>query len=140
MKKVFMNIFLLSLFIPMGIHADESQIDVVDMKFCTQISKREPVGVSDTFSNMFEKVYCYTEISGANPPTTISHLWFHEGNQMAEVPLNIKSSSWRTWSSKRIMKSWTGRWTVKVLSEDGRILKEKGFIVGSGPDYELNEY
>ena len=62
-------------------------------------------------------------------PDTVTHVWYHEGKTMARVDLNIGSADWRTWSSKRILPSWTGSWEVKVLDADGMVLASAGFVV-----------
>jgi hypothetical protein len=119
----------------------KDELSVQEMKFCTDIVDRVPVGAGDNFSGSLEKIYCYTEVANTGEPVQISHAWYYNDQKVGEVFLNIgKSSAWRTWSSKKILKSWTGQWKVEVLSPSGEVLETKDFIVGTGPEYEMTEY
>ena len=59
----------------------------------------------------------------------MTHAWYHEGETRARVDLPVGSLSWRTWSSKRILPSWTGRWEVKVLDAEGTVLGAAAFEI-----------
>jgi hypothetical protein len=49
------------------------------------------------------------------------------GAQNLNIP--VRSSSWRTWSSKRILKEWQGIWRVDILLPGGKLLISKEFLV-----------
>ena len=141
MKIRFCSILFLFFLIPcFNISAMAADVEISEMKICTEIVDRSPVGVSDNFSNALEKIYCYTEINAENTPLSITHVWYFNDRKMAEIPLSVNSSAWRTWSSKRIMSSWSGKWRVDVLGPAGEVLMQKNFAVGKAPEYELNEY
>jgi hypothetical protein len=114
---------------PVNIKAEE-------MVFCTGITDWTPVGEAKTFPESVGSVYCFTRITGASEPTTVQHVWFYNDEEKARVTLNVKSSSWRTWSSKRILPAWTGRWRLEVLTADGRLLRSSEFLVGTGTQQE----
>ena len=97
--------------------------------FARGVVAREPVGVSDTFPPDVGEVYFFTHILGAEKPTEILHVWIHEGWEMAIVPLEVQSPSWRTWSSKRILPEWKGEWTVEVRETDGTVIYRASFRV-----------
>ena len=48
---------------------------------------------------------------------------------MAEVKLPVRSSNWRTFSSKNIMPEWTGQWIVDIADEDGTVIYSLPFTV-----------
>lgn len=81
------------------------------------------------FSAETGQVYCLSRLSHMTAPTTVTHVWYHEGRTMARVELKVGGASWRTWSSKRILPAWTGQWEVKVLDADGMVLATAGFTI-----------
>ena len=48
---------------------------------------------------------------------------------MAEVPLEIKYSTFRTWSYKGISPQWTGAWRVEIVDVADKVLKVLDFEV-----------
>lgn len=101
----------------------------VQTAICAQVIDREPQGTAETFAAGIEQVYLWTKFVGAADSTTVSHVWLHNGNEMATVELPVRSSSWRTWSSKKMLPSWVGDWEVKVLDSEGNILKSVTFTI-----------
>ncbi len=101
----------------------------IETVICSGIEDRQPVGESDRFDPDVGQVYLWTHCQGATDSTIIRHVWTHEGTEMASVDLKVNSPSWRTWSSKQILPTWTGNWEVRVLDADGNILKSVNFRV-----------
>jgi len=95
----------------------------------TDIVDREPVGVSETFSANISKLYCFTEVQTDKFPTKVVHIWLYDNNIIAEVPLEVNSNKWRTYSSKRILPNWEGEWKVEVYAEDGKLIGSKSFTI-----------
>ena len=87
-------------------------------------------GPSDRFGADINQVYFYTRIVGARKSTHIVHRWIN-GDNHTDVPLDIKSSDYRTKSSRRVA-GRTGEWTVQVLAASGDILMTKSFSVREG--------
>lgn len=114
-----------------GTFAQDAPAPVVDIAFGTDIDResRELVGETAVFSAGIENITCLTRLMGLAAPTSVTHVWYRDGKTMARVDLNVASSNWRTWSSKRLMPDWTGHWEVKVLDSDGRVLGSAGFDV-----------
>ena len=108
---------------------DVTALEVSRIEIATDIEGKEPVGVANAFPDTTPKLYCFTHITGAQEPTKITHRWLRGDKVMAEVTLNVKSSSWRTRSSKNLWKGWTGVWKVEVLDEDGNVLKDVTFTL-----------
>jgi len=90
---------------------------------------REPQDTAQVFAPTIHAVYYFTEVRGAEAPTTITHRWSYKDQVMAEVKLPVESSPWRTWSSKTILPEWTGAWKVEALTEAGQVLTSKTFTV-----------
>ncbi len=132
-KKIVIIIFILCL--PLLSSAQEvTPVTVHDMVFCRGIEQRNPVGIDTHFSDSVERVYCYTKLSSTEEHTAISHVWYYNDTQMAIVDLAVNARSWRTWSSKRIVKEWTGIWRVDVISSTGNIICREEFAIS--PDLE----
>ncbi len=90
---------------------------------------RAVLDTGTVFDGDVGKIYCLTKVVGCPDSTEIVHAWYHDGQNMAKVNLAVKSASWRTYSSKNIMPSWTGHWEVKVLDENGAVLASRGFEI-----------
>ena len=93
-----------------------------EITFGTDVDRetRTVTGEAVVFGTDLERVWCLTRIIGLEPPATVTHAWYYEGKTMARVDLKVGSPDWRTWSSKRFLPEWTGRWEVKVLDEAGK--------------------
>lgn len=90
---------------------------------------REPQDAAETFAPTIHAVYYFTEVHGADSPTTITHRWLYRDQVMAEVTLEVGGSPWRTWSSKTILPEWTGTWKVEVVTAGGQVLASKSFTI-----------
>ena len=108
------------------LQAGELAVEV--MEFCPAVEDRAPVGATTQFLNPVEKIYCYTKIAGAADTVTVFHVWYYDEKEMARVELTVKSASWRTWSSKKMLQEWSDVWRVDVETEDGTVLESKEFI------------
>lgn len=83
---------------------------------------RSLTGVGEVFPASTERLWCRTRITGASAPTTIAHVWYHRGQTVARVDLDVGSADWRTVSSKMLLPEWTGPWEVRVVDADGNLL------------------
>ena len=95
------------------------------------VENREIVNPSDNLPNNLEKIYCLSAIKTDEAPTTIYHIWYYNGKEIAkvELPVKLNSPNYRVWSSKKLLPSWTGDWKLSVLDKDGNVLAEKEFKV-----------
>lgn len=108
---------------------DASSLAVEEMQFGTAVEDRQLTGADSVFSAEVGEVYCFTKITGAETPVTVSHVWYYGDEEKARIEHDVKAKAWRTWSSKRIAPSWTGKWRVDVVSPDGAVLGSKSFTV-----------
>ena len=133
-KRFFILGALVLLLSPLSMAQDNGGLEVMEIEFGTGVENRQPVGVDTNFPSTVERVYCFTKIIGAAEPTSVSHVWYYEGEEKARVDLSIKSQAWRTWSSKKILSAWEGRWRVEVVSAEGNVIAGKEFVIGSAAE------
>ncbi len=127
-KALFVHIAAMFVFLSMAAYA-QAGLTVREAAIARGIEDHEPVGVAGTFPPDVGKVYCYTKIAGGRPGDHITHVWYYGERKMAEVELAIGSPLFRTYSSKRILPSWTGGWRVEVLGPDGTVLQTLEFTI-----------
>lgn len=106
-------------------------LEVEELSLARGIEQRQPVDVLDNVPADIGRLYCFSRVTGAQEDTRIAHVWYWQDREMARVELPVRSSNWRTWSSKRILPEWTGDWKVVVEDAEGRIVAEKVFRVGA---------
>ena len=132
MEKKMIAVFFMILFLA-GVQNALSQtavkMEVVEMMICTGVQDRVPVGTDTVFLKTVGQLYCYTKVTGAGESAKLSHVWYHNDQEMARVDLNVMADTWRTWSSKKIVEEWIGSWRVDVVSESGEVLKSMAFTV-----------
>ncbi|MDY0190519.1 MAG: DUF2914 domain-containing protein [Desulfuromonas sp.] len=95
-------------------------VEIVDASITTQIINRAATDSLNTVPANVDKLYCYTRVVGAEEDTWITHVWYFGDKELARVRLDVSSSDWRTWSSKRIIPQWKGLWRVEVLDATGQ--------------------
>jgi hypothetical protein len=95
--------------------------------FTTAIEDREPVLMVESIdSSAYTSISFFTEfndLSGHN----VTHQWTHNDKVMFEKTFEVKADRWRVWTSKTLIPSWTGTWTVNVLDDDRSVLSSKSF-------------
>jgi hypothetical protein len=107
---------------------EEGGLKVEKMAFCTGVEDRVPVGENTQFFESAERIYCYTRINGAADTIDVTHVWYYGEEEKARVDLTVKSASWRTWSSKKMLPAWSGAWRVDVLGPGGELLLSREFV------------
>ncbi len=113
--------------------------NVVRASVTTSVVDREPVNSLDTITNDQELIFFFTEIADL-AGGTITHRWEYNDEIMAEVPLEIGGSRWRTHSSKRLFKGWIGEWKVSVVDDSGQVLRSVSFnYVPAGTPASIDE-
>ena len=127
MKKLTLTSLLVLFLVTGTIFAQDLSIETIEIG--TAVENREIIGADSTFAPYVENIFCLTKVTGAQDTTEIFHVWFYEDEEKARTPLSVRSSSFRTWSSKRILESWTGSWRVAIEDLDGNVLAEKSFKI-----------
>lgn len=127
MKKTLLIPCTLFLFVFNVTQAQDLKISQFD--FATSIEDREPFGVDTAFAANVGNVFCFTHVEGAADSTQIAHVWYYKEQEKARINLDVESNDWRTWSSKTILESWTGRWRVMIEDNQGNVLATKSFVI-----------
>lgn len=105
------------------------QIKINQIDLATSIEDRTPVGTDTSFTADIGNIFCFTKVQSKSDSSQITHVWYHKDKEKARIKLNVQSKNWRTWSSKNILNSWTGRWRVIVEDNNGNVLASKTFII-----------
>ena len=130
MRTLTQSLAAVALLAMTGVVPVAAQEITVDMAVAREVVDRMPVGENDSFPLDVGEVWCWTRVNGAEPGTTIEHVWMRGTEKMAVVPLRVGSSSWRTYSSKTIPPEWSGQWHVYVRDTNGYIYGLQSFTVG----------
>ena len=109
--------------------AMEAVIAIEEWAIAPAIENLSPQNTAQSFPATVGTLYCFTKVVGAREETSITHTWYYQDREMAEVILSVRSRYWRTWSSKKIIPGWRGSWRVEVTAEDGTLLKSIDFTV-----------
>lgn len=112
-----------------GAFAQETDpLDVDVSAICTGVENLEPIGAGISFPNSIGELYCFTRITGALTPTTVTHVWYFEDTERGRMDLAVNAPRWRTFSSKIIQPHEIGSWRVEILDSEGDVLKLIQFI------------
>lgn len=106
-----------------------TELKVTKVTLTTGVKDRKPVDSAIAFPSSVGEVYCWTLVEGAKEPTAIRHLWYYGEKKVAEVSLEIKSSQYRTWSSKTILPHWRGDWRVEIVDSQDNLLGTISFKI-----------
>lgn len=123
-------IFLL-LMSPISVRAEDGDLKVVEMAVTTRIVRGNPVDSVKRISSASAKsLYCHTLISAPDDhEREISHVWYINGEAVANYTLPVKGTRWRTYSRKSLSKGMEGLWRVEARDSNGNLLKSAEFRV-----------
>jgi hypothetical protein len=127
--RIFLSLAITILLTASVLAQEVSIITVEDIQICTSVENRQPIGTDASFPQDVERLYCFTKLRSDRDMTSVSHVWYYNDKEMAKVDLVVNAKTWRTYSSKRILKSWTGEWRVDILSATGELLASKEFDI-----------
>lgn len=115
MKKLLIGLIALT-----ASFAFAAEADVARHQFSSAIENREPVDALTDAMNVSPLFY-FTELMNFEG-TVVTHRWYFNGNQMADVTFNVGGPRWRVYSSKQLLPEWDGEWVVEVLDEAGTVV------------------
>jgi len=115
---------------------EPARMRIAEMVFCESVEERDPINSSISFPDNIGELYCYTWIEGAPEATSVIHVWYYGDEEMSRISLKVGANSWRTWSSKKILESWKGKWRVDVLISNGDLLGSQEFTIKSVSDQQ----
>ncbi len=123
MRRLIQSLLLAAMFVTGNSIAGE----VSRALFTTSVQDREPVIQVDSInSGSYSSISFFTELndlSGHN----VTHQWTYNDKVMFEKTFEVKGPRWRVWTSKTLIPSWTGAWTVNVLDDDRSVLTTQSF-------------
>lgn len=101
--------------------------EVTRAMFTIGIDNHEPVIMVDSIdSGSYTSISFFTELQGLTSHN-VTHQWTFNDQVMFEKTFEVKGPRWRVWTSKTLIPSWTGSWTVNVLDDDRSVLASKSF-------------
>lgn len=106
--------------------ASASAGSVARAQITTAVVGREPQDSVDRISGDVDSLAYFTELVGLEGHT-VSHVWEHQGNEMARVSFEVGGARWRVHSTKRFDSSWVGAWRVTVVDQNGEELRSDHF-------------
>ena len=98
----------------------------------TGVKDRKPVDHVDVVSNNIDRVYFFTDLRDMTGQHVI-HRWMYNGKVMAQVGFDVRGPRWRVWSSKHMLPSWLGTWTVQVVNVAGNVVSSRSFTYAKAP-------
>jgi len=108
----------------------DAELNVLQASVCAEIKNRMPAGVATSFPTSAQRVFVWSKIHAQQIPSKVRHVYYFDGQKISEVTLNVRSTYWRTWSSKNISNNrYQGEWRVDITSTDGKILRRLYFEV-----------
>jgi hypothetical protein len=108
----------------------ERNMKVLKTAVCTDVEHKNPLGKSHSVQWSTDRVYVWNLIECETSVSSIRHIYYFKGKKVSDIPLDIKSHRWRTWSYKALSdKRFIGHWRVDITSADGKLLKSVRFEV-----------
>ncbi|MCK4512188.1 DUF2914 domain-containing protein [bacterium] len=114
------------------VQVSPSGLTVIRAYICKGIEQSEPTEAGRSFlpeGDGVGRLCCFSEIGGAAEPDSVFHVWYWGDRNMGQVPLEVKSSRWRTWSKKKVLDEWRGEWHVDIVDRDGFLLERLSFSI-----------
>ena len=127
--KILITLSVSLIFVLPSYSMDDPEFSISRMVMCERVADREPIGIADTFTADVETVFCFLETQNINVDTTISLVWYFEGQEKARITLPLqKGVRWRTYSNKKLA-NMKGSWTVELQEASGIVLNTVSFKV-----------
>jgi len=109
--------------------SEEVPLKVEDVCICKDVVNLSPIGIDSHFKASVGRLFCFSQIMGAQEPSRVTHVWYYGETKQAWVVLDVGSPKWRTYSSKAIQPHQVGRWRVEVLGPDVEVLETVEFDI-----------
>jgi hypothetical protein len=95
----------------------------------TAVAERALQGAAESFAAGTERVYCFARITNVPVDGEIEFVWYKGETEVARVKQTVRSSPYRTWSSKTLGADGNGDWRCDVVNGD-KVLQSIKFKVG----------
>ncbi len=109
--------------------AEVPDFKITEMTITSRIYKGNPIDrVRRASSRSFKGLYCFTRIEApADEDTSLKHVWYLNGEVVAEYTLPVRGKHWRTYSKKLIEEGSRGNWRIEAWDSAGNLLKTVEF-------------
>jgi hypothetical protein len=121
--KIIVIIYSALLILPNSLYAEAETAEIVQSAFAISIKNHQPVNVVQQLNNNISKIYFFTDMRNFQGQT-LTHQWSLNGWVAQSIPFEVKGNRWRVSSNKSLKPRSKGTWTVKVLDEQGKIIKQ----------------
>jgi hypothetical protein len=106
-----------------------ASVEVIEGVICKDVLDRVPVEMGIRFPASVGRLYCFTKLATQQVPTQVTHVWYYGDVERARITLPINSSTWRTFSSKKIQIYEVGQWLVDIVGPDGNVIQTLRFRI-----------
>ncbi|MBN1626761.1 MAG: DUF2914 domain-containing protein [Deltaproteobacteria bacterium] len=127
--KIFLGLSIIFFLPVIALAQGSAGLTVDDIRICTSVEDRQPIGADTSFDSDVGRLFCFTKLSGDQENSTIYHVWYFNDKEVSRIELSVRAKTWRTWSNKNILNTWTGNWRVDVLTSEGNVLGSMEFTV-----------
>lgn len=134
--SLFVTLFFTLVSSPLGAEetvAEKPEGRVERAQFTHAIENREPVDLVTILPNDETEIHFFTDLRQLEG-RTVTHRWEYQGKVMAEVPFEVGGPRWRVYSSKTLLPSQLGKWTVVVVDQSGWPLHAEMFEYRQAPE------
>lgn len=94
----------------------------------TSVVDRTLSGAAESFPAGTEKVFCFARVSNIPVDGQIEFVWLKGDAEQARVAQTVRSSPYRTWSSKNLGADGAGDWRCEIV-HDGKVIQSTKFKV-----------
>lgn len=116
---------------PLPAVAQHPGVSIGEIVTCCSVKNRQYVNASHGFSLKDSPTpTVWMSVEAADPPFTLTHVYYVNGEKYCSVPLGIRYHRTRTWSRvKATTRAHLGAWRVDVVTDDGHIVGRTTFDV-----------
>ncbi|HET6421485.1 MAG TPA: DUF2914 domain-containing protein [Geobacteraceae bacterium] len=109
--------------------AEVTDFKITEMTITSRIYRGNPIDrVRRASSRSFKGLYCFTRIeSPSEEDTSLKHVWYLNGDVVAEYTLPVRGKHWRTYSKKLFEEGSKGNWRIEAWDSAGNLLKTVEF-------------
>ncbi len=108
-----------------------SKIRIEEIISCSSVNNKQYSRPKIKFSLAQDNTpMIWMKVISENPPFTLTHVYYFNGQKYYEVPLAIRYHRMRTWSSVTLRSpDHIGKWHVDVITDNGEKLDQIEFMV-----------
>ena len=107
-------------------------VEISHLVVCGGVKDKQFISPKSVFSVSADPyAVVWMRVLSADPPFTLTHVYWLNGKRYVDVPLEIRYPHMRTWSRVTLDRQrQIGQWRVDVVNETGQMLDQIEFTVG----------